>query len=178
MFKNISKISALALIFLLIPLTVPTIGCTVSTAQIESDINIVLTQSSQVVAALGDTAVAADIQKAQAALQQAEAAWKGGGTVNDVVSALNILEIAIANIPETAQYSAEVDVIVAGIEFVLTNLDTPTAAVKANVRAQVSNPHKGKVVVKPHMFQSPESAEKALWNKAVVEHPSPAFHKV
>lgn len=174
--KLFTRLRAASLIpLLLLPLfIVPTTGCTVSAAQIESDVNLVLQESGQVLIALGDAPQAAELQTAEVAVQAAEAAWKGGSPVADVISALNILEIAVSAVPLTSPYSAAVDAIIAGIEFVLNNLAPPPAAtgaprplVMAAHVARVKNARVGRLVLKPHMFQSPVNAQKSLWNRSV-----------
>lgn len=176
-----AKLVSMVLCCALLAGMVPMSGCTVSQAQVESDINLVLSESGQILTALGDSAEASDIAQAEAALQKAEAAWQGGSPVADVISALDVLEAAVSAVPLTSPYSAAVDAIVAGIEFVLTNLPasaTPVASPALRARALSVNAHIGRVKLKPHFMQSPASAQKLLWNVAVSQAPSGKLHTI
>lgn len=170
--KKLGAMGLICSLLLCAVMSAPTVamtGCTVSAAQIEANINLISQQAASILSQIGDTAIAADITAGVEKLKEAEAAWKGGGAVQDIISALNILEIAVGAVPLTAAYSPLVDVIVAGIEFILTNFVTtkaaPTGAVRAMALPGQYNPHKGRLVVKPHMMQSPSGAYKALWDK-------------
>jgi hypothetical protein len=114
----------------------------------------------------------ADFSQAVTALINAEKSWKSGGAVAIVVDALNTLAAVTAVIPFTAAYSPLIDVLVAGIEAVLTALGaTGAAAVKVAARRYVaadgrSYAHQGRATLnKPRVLESRSGAFKRQWNQ-------------
>ena len=119
-------------------------GCTLSMQEIENLINTALNAANAVlkVAEPGAPWVA-DFSAAITALEQAEASWKAGGTVAIVEAALNTLAAITAVIPITAVYSPLIDILVAGIDAVLSALPVTIAVAQPSplatkVRAQVA----------------------------------------
>ena len=145
--------------------TLPISGC--SAATVISEINIILTEATNilVVADPGATWVP-ELQSSITALKTAESSWQAGGPVTDVIDGLNTVELITAAIPLTARYSPLVDVLVAGIEAVLTALPQP-AGLPVKL-AYVPNPHIGRVKLVHHAFHDPSKEFAVAWNEAAV----------
>ena len=161
--KNRIKATAASLILSLTLCTTLT-GCT--SAQVEAEVNAVLTQATNVLVVADPSAPwVPQLQKAIADLKTAEATWTSGGTVAVVIDALNTIELITADIPLTAQYSPLIDVLVAGIEACLALLPSTAAT---NMSAKMSrNPHIGRVVLKHHFTVSGNVKEfDNAWNSA------------
>ena len=140
--------------------TLPLTGCTPS--GVEADVNAVLNGAQNIVAQVDPSAPwLPQFKSAVAEVKTAEATWVAGGAKQDVINALNILAQVTALIPLTAQYSSLVDVLVAGIDVVLTMFGAapPTAAVGA-----VVNPHEGRVKLKHRPFGNRAAEFKRQWN--------------
>lgn len=171
--KNI--LSSILILAVMLVTTGVTTGC--STASTVNEVNIVLTQATNILAVADPGATwVPKLQAAIGALKTAEASWQAGGAVQDVENALNTIVAITAVIPLTAQYSPLIDVLVAGIEIILANLPggaavavaaAPTNGVSAHVAAQVvSNPHLGRVTIKHHFMHNRTNEFKAAWNDA------------
>jgi hypothetical protein len=173
------KLTGTAAAITVIPSSLLLSGC--NSESIVQGLNIVLQSAEGIlnVLAPGDP-WAADFQQAVAALQQAEAAWQGGGAINIIVSALNTLEAVTAVVPFTAPYSALIDILVAGIESVLLLIQNqnPSVSVAAAATAH-PNPHEGKYHLgRPHAFQTPVGVYRKAWNDAVKANPVLAAAKL
>lgn len=168
-------LSSVLILAVMLVTTGVTTGC--STASTVNEINIVLTQATNILAVAGPGATwVPQLQTAIAALKTAEAGWQSGGPIQNVENALNTIVAITAVIPLTAKYSPLIDVLVAGIEIILENLPggaavavaaAPTSGVSAHVAAQVvSNPHLGRVTIKHHFMHNRTKEFKAAWNDA------------
>jgi hypothetical protein len=148
------------------PLLLSVGGCTTST--VVNEINVVLTEAANILVVAEPNATwVPQLQAAIAALKTAEASWTAGGTVTEVINALNTIEAITAVIPLTSTYSPLIDVLVAGIEAILAALPAqPSAAVKA-----VQNPHIGRVKIRHSLFHSRVDEFKKAWNEAAESNP-------
>jgi hypothetical protein len=164
-------------------------GCTLSMQEIENLINTALNAANAVlkVAEPGAPWVA-DFSAAITALEQAEASWKAGGTVAIVEAALNTLAAITAVIPITAVYSPLIDILVAGIDAVLSALPVTTTVAQPSplatkVRAQVAAAsitydHHGRATIH-NLFGKPTvGAFTSKWNGAVAKNPALAAAKI
>jgi len=110
-----------------------------------------------------------ELANAIAALQQAETSWQAGGAATIVSDALNTIEAVLAVIPATAVYSPLIDILVAGIEAVMSafgltaKLSTAASAKRPLI---VNSPHYGKAKLHGPSFMHPtwQGAFKAQWN--------------
>lgn len=136
-----------------------------------NEINTILQQAAAVLAVVEPNAPwVAEFKNAIAALMVAEQQWQTGGTVQIVIDALNTIVAITAVIPLTAPYSPLIDILVAGIEMVITAL-VPSAAPPATVKAtRQGNPHVGAYAIPHRTFHSQSSTFKWCWNQAAVEH--------
>jgi hypothetical protein len=148
---------------LLIPaLLLGMVGCSVNVSAL-MDAVISSTQAILNVAAPNDP-FAAQLKSALTAFQTAKQQWQAGGTIAKVDDAMNTLMAVLAAIPATAQYSALIDVAVAGIEDVLPYL--PLSTQKVVMAKLQSNPRLGKVSLKRSVRHwTLQGAYKAEWNK-------------
>jgi len=142
--------------------TVTLEGCTFN---ITDAINTVLESALAIlkVAEPGATWVSA-LGGAIAALESAEAQWQAGGASTIVVDALNTIEAVLAVIPATAVYSPLIDILIAGIEAVMSAFGLATAA--SNRAVIVNSAHYGKAALNGPSFLHPtwQGAYKAQWN--------------
>jgi hypothetical protein len=161
--------TALLALSLLTVTTLPATGC--STAQTVQEVNVVLTEASNILAVADPGAAwVPQFKAAVATLQTADTGWVAGGAVQDVTEALNAVVAITAVIPVTAVYSPLIDVLVAGIEAVLAALPAPTPAVaQANAAKGAFNPYVGKVVIKHHLFHNRVDEFKTAWNSAAAQ---------
>ena len=114
----------------------------------------------------------ASLASAIAALQQAETNWQAGGATTIVIDALNTVEAVVAVIPITAPYAPLIDILVAGIEavmsaFGLTKQLSPMAMSKRGVI--VNSSHYGRATISTS-FAHPtwQGAYKHQWNAEAV----------
>lgn len=149
----------------------PLVGC--DSSNVTNILNTVLNSAEAVLAVAEPNAPwAQQFRDAVTALQAAETQWKAGSAVTIVIAALNTLAAVAAVIPFTATYSPLIDILVAGIDAVLTAIGTGSTPALAGRNARV-----GRVILKkPHVFQNEVGAYKAQWNEVVATHPglSPA----
>jgi hypothetical protein len=146
-------------------------GCAFNTADA---INAVLNSGLAILKVVEPgSALATQLSDAISALQQAEATWQTGGTSTIVVDALNTIEAVIAVIPVTASYAPLVDILVAGIETVMSAFGvTPTVSMarspsRGNKRALIVNsPHFNAVRLNGPSFRHPtwQGAYRNQWN--------------
>ncbi len=172
---ELHSIVSLLLIPVLFLATLPAISCTPNeTATAVKEINVVLTQATNIIAVADPNASwVPDLKAAVSALQTSEAAWQSGGTVTQVINGLNTVESILVAIPETSQYAPLVVVVVAGIEAVLAILPLPTGV----VYVKAVNPSNYYVVkarslqkeLKPRWYETHADAFKRVWNKAVAD---------
>jgi hypothetical protein len=157
--------------------TLPAMGC--SGSEVVDELNTLLSSAESVlnVAEPGAPWVV-EFVAAVAALKQAEASWQSGSAVTIVISALNTLAAVAAVVPLTALYSPLIDVLVAGIDAVLTALPVSLVG-PAATRALLSNPRAGRVQLKkPHFMQSKVGAYKHQWNEIVDAIPALANARI
>lgn len=130
-------------------------GCT--PAEVVSDLNVVLSEATNIIAAIEPNAPWFTAYKnAVAALKVAEQGWTGGGAVSVVIEALQTVEDVTAVIPLTEPYSPLIDVLVASIDTALLALAGLLKPIKQPApqpaplaaRAALNNPHKGRAKVK------------------------------
>lgn len=171
--SGVSILSASSLV------TLPLTGCS------PEDVNILNTvlASAEAVLAVAEPGAswAASFASAVTALKNAETSWQGGSPVSIVISALNTLAAVSAAIPVTAVYSPLIDVLVAGIDAVLTALPVSTAATisRVGISNAAGNPHYGRASLrKPHFLQSHVGAYKTQWNDIVNSNPKLSAAKI
>ena len=154
------KTSAIAAAVVALPVTLT------SCVSVKSLLNTVIGAVQAILRVADPTATwSVTLQAALTALVQAEANWTAGGAVVIVIDALNTLANVCAVIPMTAVYSPLIDILVAGIDAVLTLL-IPKNAVVALVKP-AANPHRGRVQLnKPHFYQTQQGAFHSQWNRA------------
>lgn len=165
MFLKISGTGAAVAV--ITPMAVFETGCTFS---VEGTINVIIQAVGGILGYIGGSAPwVADLQAALSALQQAEASWKAGGAVAIIIDALNTVEAVVAVIPFTAMYSPLIDLIVSGIESIITYFAPQTMKFTRPRATFENNPHKGRTKLKaPGFAQSYQGAFKAQWNDAAI----------
>jgi len=169
--------SATALIMAAGAATVTLEGCTVD---IKSAIDTVLNSALAILkVAEPNAAWAGELANAIAKLQQAETTWAAGGAAAIVVDALNTVEAVIAVIPITAPYAPLVDILVAGIEAVMSAFGlvaTAYAGGLAKRKTVVNSAHFGRAHLNGPSFTHPswQGAYKAQWNAKAKELNLPA----
>jgi hypothetical protein len=156
-----------------------------------SEVNAILTEAQSLVSQAEPNAPwLPDFQNAVTAAEKADVTWGQGGSVGDVDTALNTLLAVTETIPLSSKVSNLIDVLVAGIEFVLPLLvktpavTSPTGATVVPAMATgmprlllaagtkkpiTTNPHLGRVTIKHHFYRSHMGEFKAEWKKAVAE---------
>ena len=170
--RNFLKISSTgAAVAVLTPMAVLETGCAFS---VSGTLNVIIEAVGGILSYVGGSLPwVADLQAALTALQAAEAAWKSGSPAAIVIDALNTVEAVLAVIPLTAVYSPLIDIIVSGIEAVISYF-APTAqamhALGAKTRTGAEhNPHLGRIPLKqPHALQSREGAARQQYNDAAI----------
>src|ERR1700678_1185449 len=105
-------------------------GCSLTEANVKSLINVLITSIQNILKVSTGAPWASDLSAALAALQTAEAGWTSGSATTLIDDALNTITDVLAVIPLTAVYSPLVDIVVAGIEAVLTVLPVTPAITK------------------------------------------------
>lgn len=160
MLKSVAVLAASAV-------SIPLTAC--DSSKIEPILNSVLTSASAVLKVAEPNAPwLPQYQNAVSALQSAEVQWKAGGSIVIVTNALNTLAAVSAVIPITAPYSPLIDVLVVGIESLLTAIAPSSPA----LQKATFNPHRGRaVLLKPHVTESVSSAYKRQWNEVIETHP-------
>lgn len=142
-------------------------GCTPQ--QIEGDLNAVLDAATNVLLVVSPNASwVTSFQNAVGALKTAEATWTAGGTKVVVTDALNAIMAVTAAIPISASFSPLIDVLVAGVETVMSFFPASTTAT-----AQALNPHvtaHSHVVIEHKFMRSRANDFKATWNKTAISH--------
>lgn len=149
------------------PMTFIATGCGFS---VSSTLSVIIQALGGILGFVGGSAPwVAELQAALTALQTAEAQWKSGGASALIVDALNTLEAVLAVIPLTAVYSPLIDIVVSGIEAIISYF-APASVTFSKPRATFhSNPHMGRIPLKQsHAFQSQEAAVKQQYNDAAV----------
>jgi len=108
------------------------------------------------------------LSNAIAALEQAESAWQSGSPAQVIVSALNTIEAVIAVIPVTASYAPLVDIIIAGIEAVMSALGLTFSLSGEDSRKRatvVNSPHfKATTIKTSALHPTWTGAYKHQWN--------------
>lgn len=163
-----SSASSLALVAVSAAVTLPLTGCDNAT----DILNTVLNSADAILqVAQPGTAWAAQFHSAIVALESAEADWKAGSAVAIVISALNTLAAVASVVPISAPYSPLIDVLVAGIDAVLTAL-APSNPVAASAQLKLRatpNVHYGRVTLHKHILQTNVGAYKKQFNEAAIK---------
>lgn len=166
------KIVSLLLIALLIPLSLPMSGCTVSSGQIAADGQAVAQASLSIAAQIAPTnpTLAAQITTAANALAAITSNWQTGSKLQVFNDATNALEVVLAAIPLTAPFAPLVSIAVAAIDVLIANASQGSAG-PTPVRASASPALLAYRATAPHikhrLLRSPEGDFKAAWNEAV-----------
>lgn len=149
--------------------TLPTIGCTPNW---EGILNTLITSGEAVLKVAEPNAMwLKPFESALTALQGAEAQWKAGSAITIIESALNTLAAVAAVIPFTAVYSPLIDILVAGIDAVLSAISPAPSGTKL---AAAHNARVGRAKLKAQT----QSAYKAQWNAYVATYPALAAAKI
>jgi hypothetical protein len=129
----------------------------------------------------GNPALGKTIQADTATASQQVLAWKSGSTTQNVEQALNDLEADLSEIPESSQVAPFIDLGIATIDGILTDIGAPTrpaattaelgAAHLVNVRASATG--KRPVRHPKHAGKLPKRAAEFVkeWNKLVEANP-------
>jgi len=143
-------------------------GCGVSS--IEGYINAIDIAVTGVLNLIGDTALAAWIQKAVDAVNAAIANWKSGTIPRMVIEALNDLQLVLDIIPMSSKLTALIAIAIAAIDAILTA--SGAQALKTNA---VSQPRQH---ARPNSELKTHRAFAKLWNQAVDTNGLPTTLKV
>lgn len=111
----------------------------------------------------------APLANAITALEQAEATWQSGGAATIVIDALNTIEAVLAVIPATAAVSPLIDILIAGIEAVMSAFGLtaqPSRSASAKRAVIVNSPRYRVAKLNGTSFLHPtwQGAYKAQWN--------------
>ncbi len=166
-----SKLSAWFLVTLTLLITVPTTGCTVTTAQLKSDATTLANalNSLAAVAQATSPAEATALQDAANALNAAAQSSLTGPTwENALNAAAAAAESIMATIPITAPYASLLAIAVAAAEMIISNTTGGSTQLKALAPAHAQNLvwylHTGHTLVKHRFGRSPAGDLKAAWN--------------
>lgn len=164
--------------------------CKITASAIQQDGKAVATAVLSIATALEPTnpTLAAQLTTDASALTAATSNWTTGSAVADINDAAQVIETAMALIPQTAPYASFVAIAVAALDILIANLatqptQTPVTPV-ANARAVVGhidslpmNPWRGKAEIHVHEHGIRPAFEKA-WNGAVDAQPALGFQKI
>lgn len=188
--SGVSKLGAWMLIALLVPATVPQMGCTQSQIQETENLVNVVIQAAGNMAAIADpgSAWATAMPAALAGLKTAEANFAAGtGAAVDVSDAMLAVEDVIAEVEPNSKVSELADILTTAIDAALAMLPAPTAAAGANT-AMRSAPrltlaaysvrpakaarynHHNRASIHHRLFRTRAGDFKAEWNKAVAKN--------
>ena len=147
--------------------SVPLIGCSPTAAQIQADGNAVAVAADQIanVLQVQNPGLAEKLHQGATALRAALVNWNTSSPTDVINTAANVIEVALAAIPQTVQYAPLVAIAVAALEVFLAQLPH-NAAVQAMAREQAPNPWRGQATV-----GKSAKAFKAAWNSEAVKHP-------
>jgi hypothetical protein len=160
--RTLLKSAAAAGALALLPIALPVAGCTFVAKGL---LNVVISAVQSILKVASSASWATELSNALAALVNAESTWETGGAAAIVIDALNTVEAVCAVIPLTAAFSPLIDVLVAGIEAVISYF-APQPAPASNALGLASNPHRRRVALnKPHFLETREGAFKAQWNQ-------------
>jgi hypothetical protein len=160
-----------AAVVVVVPVTT---GCAVTEAQIVADAQVVASAAHSIGNLLlaTDAKLGNDIILAANDLSTAASQWTTGGTLANITSALNAVDIILASIPiPMVQLVAEfLPIAVAGIEAIFANL--PQGAQTMTVHQLRTYNGKAPIEYVHHRIgRSLEGDFKAAWNAAVNRHP-------
>lgn len=171
--RNFIRLSSLAGVSMFFPAL---LGCPGNT--VRNILNTILDSTTAILrVAEPDAPWVADFVKAVNALKTAEASWSSGSPNAVLRDALDALMAVVAVIPLTAPYAPLIDILVAGIEAVISALGPQSGGI-ASANATVMNPHSGRVVLKSSALQTKVGAYKQQWNEAVKQNPALAPAKL
>lgn len=162
--RHFLKLSGTGAAALALPMSLLETGCAFS---VKGVINVIENAAQSILAHFGSGSPwASELSAAIAALQQAEATWKTGGTAAIVIDALNTIEAVLAVIPLTAVYSPLIDLIISGVESIISYF-APTSMTFSRPRASAQkNVHLNRIPLDhPHAFQTYQGAFKEQFNK-------------
>jgi 1-aminocyclopropane-1-carboxylate deaminase/D-cysteine desulfhydrase-like pyridoxal-dependent ACC family enzyme len=170
--RKLMKLAAMCAATPFIPLGLS--GCSYTKQDLITDAGIVDTTVSAVLTALGQTALAAEIQGYLTQFDTAVTNWQGGSTSAVIISVLQDLELALGDTTLNPIIVAAADAAISGIELLIENLSktTPTASLAIQPRASVQHT----VRAKPAVAKSRKDAVKQ-WNAAIKGTPL-ALHTI
>jgi hypothetical protein len=151
-----------------------TTGCGVTPAQIQADgkaLDEALLSIANVYTLTNPTA-AANLVAAANALLAITQNWQTGSSIALFNDAANVVEVALAAIPQTAVFAPLVPIAVAALDILVANVNpTGSSAVTLHTMASPQgNPYRGKATIHHRIGRSLEGDFKAAWNKTVEEN--------
>jgi hypothetical protein len=169
--------------------------CHITAAEIKTDgaaVAQAIQNISTVIAAEGNTALAARLSESAGALLAVTNNWTTGSPVADFNSAASAVEAVLALIPQTSALVPFVEIAVTALDILIANVGgspaagqpaaaiTPEAvhAMQAKIATFPANPYRGKVEIKRSHFQSPRTAFKNAWNAEVDNATVPGMTKI
>lgn len=172
-----NRLGALALCSLAILAILPVTACQNVDQQIQAD-GQAIAASVQQIAALEKATnpqLSDQLSAGATALLAAVQNFKTGNTTADINAAANIIQVAMAAIPQTAVYAPLVPIAVAALDTLLANLpasNTPATPAKVMARAAIKPAAQVTPVAIPHRLgRSVEGDFKAAWNAQAAKIP-------
>jgi hypothetical protein len=169
--------------------------CTINANEIKTDgaaVAQAVNNIATVLASEGQTQLAGQLSSAANALLAVTNNWTTGSAVADFNDAAQAVEAVLALIPTTSALIPFIEIAVTALDILIANIGTSPAAgqpptpitlesvkaMQAKIATFPANPYRGKVAIERHHFQSPRSAIKDTWNKAVDTHPAVGIAKL
>jgi hypothetical protein len=169
--------------------------CHITASEIKTDgaaVAQAIQNISTVLAAEGNTQLAAQLSEAAAALLAVTNNWTTGSAVADFNDAAQAVEAVLALIPQTSALVPFVEIAVTALDILIANIGgspaagqpaaaiTPEAvhAMQAKIATFPANPYRGKRTIERKHFQSPRNAFKDAWNKEVDAAPAAGITKI
>ena len=172
-----TKVVAFILSVLIVPVTLPMSGCTITSSQLKSDASALataLTSLSAVVSA-SDSSTASKLEVAAESLTALVNNWDTStaqSTLNTIAAGV---ETTLANISSTSKYASLVTIAVAAIDVILANTSSSSVSARPAARpmssVQVYNlgvyRSRSKTAITHRFGRSISGDFKAAWNKSI-----------
>jgi hypothetical protein len=162
-----SKLGAWAMIALLFLAIVPVTGCAVTAAEIQAD-GAAVGKAMLSVAEIEEStnpALAQNLTLAANSLIAATANWQTGSSTAIINNALNVAEVALAAIPQTAAIAPLIPIAEAALDILVANIN-PNAVSTTHLTARYSLPS-----IHHRLGRSPKGDFISAWNGVVNAHP-------
>jgi len=159
--------------------------CKITDTQIQQDgasVASAIQNIAAVLAADGDTTLAAQLSAAANALLAVTSNWGSGSVLADFNTAAQAVEAVLALIPTTSVLVPFIEIAIAALDILIANIGGSSTSseitiesvkeMQAKIALLPPNPYRGKVTIERKHFQSPRTAFKNAWNAEVDKEPT------